>query len=136
MSFEPARKIKDIESENEAERALMCAAHNCPNRWSVDAGHGRLCSKHAWADPLDWGHITQQIHAGEFTKVRRHQDPPHRMTEQEKVATLLNLKDMIKKPIDFKAWAHKLKERESNGEQLTRLQRSMYRRALGIRDDT
>ena len=41
-------------------QALMCHAHGCPNRWSVDAGKGRCCSAHAWADQNRWPEITQQ----------------------------------------------------------------------------
>ena len=32
---------------------LMCQAHGCPNRWSVDRG-SRLCSAHAWEEPHKW----------------------------------------------------------------------------------
>jgi len=135
MSFEPAKKIKDIESENEAHRALMCVAHNCPNRWTVDAGSGRLCSKHAWADPLDWGAITQQIHAGAFTKAHRYEEPPRVMTKDEKIGTLLKLKDLFKMPQDPKDWAYRLQERERKGEKLSEIQRKMYRGALRVRDD-
>lgn len=127
--------INEIEKDVEASKALMCVAHNCPNRWSVDAGSGRLCSKHAWADPLDWGAITQQINAGAFTKVHRYTEPAEPMTKEQKIATLLKLKDLFKMPQEPKSWAYRLQERDRNGEKLSDLQRKMYREALRIKDD-
>ena len=57
---------------------LMCAAHGCPNRWTVDAGHGRLCSAHAWAEPESWPDITyaQQWDETERARMRGEPTPP------------------------------------------------------------
>ena len=38
---------RQIANEDWSSTQLMCIAHGCPNRWSVDAGNGRLCHWHA-----------------------------------------------------------------------------------------
>lgn len=139
MSYlESKKKFADekIAAEVESENKLMCQAHNCPNRWSVDAGNGRLCSAHAWADPMDWGAITQRIHSAQFTKVSRAPEPPmDPMTPEEKRYVLQRLAEAFKAPKDYKAWAYALKAREEAGEQLSPLKRKMWRTALKVRDD-
>lgn len=125
-----------IVEDAQAEDKLMCQAHNCPNRWSVDAGQGKLCSAHAWADPMDWGAVTSQIHSRQLMGIqKRYEEPVKRMTAEEKLAVLENLKTVLKGPKDPKAWAHKLRQREGAGESLSRIQKSMWRDALGIKDD-
>jgi len=49
------------------ESKLMCSAHGCPNRWSVNMGKP-LCSAHAWAEPEHWGAITARISARNIGK--------------------------------------------------------------------
>jgi hypothetical protein len=47
--------------------SLMCCAHGCPNRWTVDSGDRgihRLCSAHAWSDRDRWPSITNQQRLG------------------------------------------------------------------------
>lgn len=124
-----------LENEIEAESKLMCQAHNCPNKWSVDAGQGRLCSAHAWADPMEWGAVTQRIHSAQFTKTTKYQEPMEPMTLEEKKYVLQQLAAAFKAPKDYKAWAHNLKAREESGEDLTPLKRQMWRSALKVRDD-
>ena len=133
MTFKPADK--QIEKELDAEAKLMCQAHNCPNKWSVDAGQGRLCSAHAWSDPMDWGGITQRIHAGQFTKTPKYEEPAKPMTLEEKRQTLRDLAALLKTPTDPKAWAYNLKSREEAGEEMSLLKKQMWRSALRIRDD-
>lgn len=136
MSFKPANLPKNFESEMEAESKLMCQAHNCPNRWSVDIGHGKLCSAHAWADPMDWGVITGEINSRNITSLQRHEEPvSNPISLEEKIETLKLLKTLFKTPQDPKAWAHRLRERERNGENLSRVQRDAWREALRVRDD-
>jgi hypothetical protein len=57
------------------------------------------------------------------------------MTKDEKIGTLLKLKDLFKMPQDPKDWAYRLQERERKGEKLSEIQRKMYRGALRVRDD-
>lgn len=130
MSFEPPKKVKDIESDQQALSAIKCAAHGCPNNWTVDAGQSKLCSRHAWADPLDWGAITQEIHAGAFTRINKTQEPVRRLTKDQKIDTLLKLKDVLKAPVDPKEWAVRLRDREMGGDKLTEMQRKAWRAAL------
>lgn len=139
MSYlESKKKFADekIAAEVESENKLMCQAHNCPNRWSVDAGNGRLCSAHAWSDPMDWGAITQRIHSAQFTKVSRTPEPPmDPMTPEEKRYVLQRLAEAFKAPKDYKAWAHNLRDREAAGEELSPLKRKMWRDALKVKHD-
>lgn len=124
-SFKTDKLVDDLA----AEKSLMCQAHECPNRWSVDTG-SKLCSAHAWADPSEWRHITHQ----EISKVitRQHATPKEvrPISEAEKRQILQNLRDVLKSPKDPKAWAHKLREREQNGEQLSGYQKQAWREAL------
>ena len=55
MSFaKPDQKLA------EQGHSLMCSAHNCPLRWSVQI-EGALCSYHAWSDPVKWHGITDEL---------------------------------------------------------------------------
>jgi len=51
---------KDEETQVDySEQRLMCFAHGCPNKWSVQIGGGKpLCSAHQWSDASDWGSVT------------------------------------------------------------------------------
>lgn len=60
--------MKDQMSENQSapgERRvgghLMCMAHDCPLRASINQGGGWLCSYHAFADSSRWGTITGKL---------------------------------------------------------------------------
>lgn len=44
-----------------AERSLMCRAHGCPLRWTVQTGEITACSYHAWEDPKHWPRITDEL---------------------------------------------------------------------------
>jgi hypothetical protein len=106
---------------------LLCQAHGCPNRWAVDTG-SRLCSDHAWAESRKWPQITEaQFHKRRSLVNTAHGAP---MTQAQKVATLTAMRDMMKKTLDPKAWAHTLRSRENAGEELTRTQREAWRTAL------
>ena len=125
------RQVDDIA----AERRLMCVAHGCPNRWSVDIGTGgAMCSAHAWADRKNWPSITDE----QLRRIAARQDvpqkkPPVPMTDAQKRATLLALRQVItSQPSDPKAWAHRLKARHDAGEKLTQQQVRCYRSALRL----
>ena len=54
--------IDKAPEEFNAEMRLMCSAHGCPNKWSVQIGGSKpLCSAHQWSDPSDWGSITSKL---------------------------------------------------------------------------
>lgn len=106
---------------------LLCGAHGCPNRWAVDNG-SRLCSDHAWSPAQKWPQITEaQFHK---RKPLANTPPAKAMTQADRVATLHNLRTMMKNRPDMKAWAQELRERETSGEQLTKTQREAWRTAL------
>lgn len=62
MSYKNTAKA--VEVDQRAELSLMCKAHGCPKRWSVQTGEVTACSYHAWADTKDWPRITEQIRMG------------------------------------------------------------------------
>lgn len=123
-----------IEKENEEYNRLNCIAHNCPNRWSVDAGNGRLCSAHAWADPMDWGKITVYENSKAMMASKKANfEAIEPLSEGEKGFILGEFKKALQTMNkDPKAWAHKLREREANGDSLSLIQRKMWREALGV----
>ena len=114
MTFKKA----DVLAEDSADsfKSLMCKAHGCPNRWSVDLGGGGMCSRHAWVDPSKWGQVTREM-----------------VSEAEKEEILRRLSE-IGSPSDPKLWAKALQEREKRGDRLTPFQKSAWREALRVRD--
>jgi hypothetical protein len=58
-AFDEARDQR-IANEAGGDKALMCCALRCPNRWSVDGERGKCCSAHAWSDHKLWPQITQE----------------------------------------------------------------------------
>ncbi len=128
---------ENSEKQNEGYNRLNCVAHNCPNRWSVDAGNGRLCSAHAWADPMDWGRITAHENSKVMMATRKAApEPVAPFSHEEKVFVLGEFKKALQAMNrDPKAWAHRLRERELSGENLSNYQRKCWRQALGVEHD-
>jgi hypothetical protein len=120
---------------------LLCAAHGCPNAWSVGAVNGHLCHEHAWAERHEWPEITQRILWGETDRARANSARPivplAALSREEKVAQLRALQLLFRERRDSqtkgpnRSWAYALAERESRGEPLTQAQRQMWRDALG-----
>jgi len=132
VSFDRVRERADkkVASVLDAEAHLMCAADNCPRRWSVQRGGERgLCSAHAWSDPQKWPQVTQDLHDQDLNKARYHEPPekPKTATRGEALKALRSMR--IGNP-DPKAWARMLESRDQSGENLTALQRKMYQEAL------
>jgi len=121
--------INRIEDDHHAESRLMCVAHNCPNHWSVSISN--LCSAHAWAEPHKWPSITD----AEITRVAMRSNPKPQTkaetyTEAQKRAAVQSLRSLARTPDNPKKWAHTLKQRELEGENLTIIQRRFWREAL------
>lgn len=128
MNFNKPR----IERQDDNDRTLMCTAHECPNRWSVNFDRP-LCSAHARAEFADWSYVTNQ----ELQKFAANQQekkpafrPTHNLTSQQKAKVVKELAALLRAKPDPKAWAHSLKNKEQNGEKLSILQKSMWRAAL------
>lgn len=150
MSYLESKKKYDLDkfqAEEQDYNRLMCSANNCPMEWSVNTGTP-LCTFHAWADKQEWPAITDRL----ITKAALGTLPSFRklaekyeqssastglVTLEEKQAILLELKKLVQGfgRQDPKAWAHKLRERERNGENLSRVQRDAWREALRVRDE-
>jgi hypothetical protein len=130
MSFK--NQFAKVEDDLDAERSLMCQAHECPNRWSV--GMSNLCSAHAWADPARWHEITND----QLRLFAAHQNAPKRQTRPVDTLTYAQKKKVLEGLIsttksqwqEGKDWAHKLKQRENDGEKLSQIQRKFWREAL------
>lgn len=136
------RKAQDqhIVNDNEAEQALMCSAHGCPNRWSVDGPSGRCCSAHAGAPTGQWPVITAQQDAaatqraflasqkGESGDAPAHRTRPASPDEREAIARALQGGAKARGV----QWAKRLLVREGKGERLTLAQREMWRDALMV----
>jgi hypothetical protein len=112
------------------DRALMCSAHQCPNRWSVDNGSGRLCSAHAWSDRLEWPAITAQQHWQETERARKSTEPKPPAPKVDKAEVIRKLQAFAGGQTG-KAWAYALRDREQAGELLPKAHRDMWRAALG-----
>lgn len=119
--------------EEQDDRATMCRAHECPNRWSVSEGY--LCGAHAWSPPEQWHDITNEQLRLFAARQGAEQQPRYRpvsmMTEGQRRAAIAKLSQIAKgTDRDHKAWAYRLRDRERNGEQLSAVQRQMWRDAL------
>lgn len=110
--------------------ALMCKAHECPNRWSVSPQ--MLCGAHAWVDQKKWSEVTngelQAFARRSYTKPAQPLGQP--LTMAEKMGIVQKLRDLTSPLEDGKAWAKKLKQREADGEILSPLQQKFWRGAL------
>lgn len=136
MSTYREKRDQRIADDHGQDRALMCRAQGCPNRWSVDAGNGKCCSAHAWSDPHHWPQITQEQLDAETDRAMRRQYPAQRIEAprfdirklRESIGRLAEaMRGNTKAP---KLWAHRLKAREQAGEPLSDHQRKAWREAL------
>ncbi len=125
-----------IANDSTEDRALMCSAHGCPNKWSVTGcANGTCCSAHAWASPHLWPQITQEQLDAQTDRAlrlaaRAHQPEPVANVRRlrEELAKLGNaLRTSTQNP---KAWAHRLKAREEAGERLNDHQSKAWREVL------
>lgn len=119
------------------DRALMCSAAGCPNRWSVDAGGGRLCGAHAWASPHEWPSITSEQLDAETQRALDAQTPREAQRfvkpDPEKLSRYLGklsagIRDAQRDP---RGWAKALRKRQEAGERLTQAQLDMLAGRFG-----
>jgi hypothetical protein len=141
MSYSQAKARHDTTSGDAGGKGsgLMCAAHGCPNRWCVDAGNGRLCSAHAWAEPHEWPEITQAQQWDETERARLRGEPQPPAPPSRRVTDPARLRVLLRRFADHvrvreqtpKRWAWKLKGREeADPRSLSPAQRAMWRDAL------
>lgn len=115
------RIVEDVSAGQD----LMCSAHGCQHRWSVDAGSGKLCSWHAWSEPHRWPQITQERLDAMAARAHREQyrepSQPKVMTKAEKVQTLRSLRDAVAPTPGRKDWAQRIVSRAKDGERVSPL---------------
>lgn len=104
-------KQNNVETQD---NSLMCSAHGCPNKWSVQI-ESRLCSYHAWSEPKLWPSITERIrNEGNWQLEKKFE------TSRDNY------------PGDWKGWAKRLRDRHEAGEKLNESQIRCYKSALGV----
>lgn len=123
----------DKTDQQDDHSSLMCKAHGCPNRWSVDKGGGGLCSRHAWVDPSKWGEVTREMAAASSYGTPAFEIKAISDAEKDQIWRRLS---EIGSPNDPKLWARTLQEREKRGDRLSSFQRSAWREALGVQDES
>lgn len=130
-----ANRDRKTTDETAVDKALMCAAHGCPNHWSSDFGHGRVCSAHSRGGSSDWPRITQQVLNAEVDRARygaanRAAQPKAPPTSEERKAIALRMREALSDPRAGRAWAYHLRERHLAGANLTQAQIEAYQTAL------
>lgn len=134
MSFN-AKRDAAVADQAISERAFMCSASGCPNRWSVNFGRP-LCSAHSSADPHQWPQVTQEQLDAETARALIAAAPKAQATVKhwsaaEKKALLQRLRAVFAEKRNPRAWAERLRDRERSGARLGEAQRQMWREALG-----
>lgn len=133
-----ARRDQRIADNHGTDQSLMCAASGCPNRWSVSLGNGRgTCGAHAWAPAEHWPGITQR-------EVDRETERAYAVATQQPAAQHRNpgacpphlrgrleaAKRVLAQSQPSRDWAHRLRDREARGDNLTEAQRDAWRKVL------
>lgn len=124
-----------------AGRDLMCSAQNCPHKWSVDAGSGRLCSFHAWSEPHLWPRITQERLDAMADRALRAQSEepkpaPRSMSKAEKIQTLRGLSEASAPKRGKREWAFRIVERAKSGERVSPLVLRIAQAVAGKRKES
>lgn len=134
MSSRRDQVIADQHHEQQEQGAsLMCEAHGCPNRWSIDQGNGRLCSWHDRAPASQWPAVTQeQLDAeGDRARSRYLPAPPvPRVDKRDVLQKLAEFSQRMRTSVPSRQWAYDMRERERAGVRLTQAQREMMHGAL------
>ena len=134
MNYRASKAEERLIADVNADAELMCGAHGCPRRWTVEGPQGRLCGAHAFADPHKWPGITNDLQRQWPVRSEPTPKPPRRYTQEERRGAVQKLAAIwTQKP--GKGWAEKLKAREQAGERLTAAQRDMWRQAIGERNE-
>lgn len=119
-------------------QALFCQAQGCPYKWSVDAGNGRLCGEHAFAEPREWPVITEELQRRYFERqfdeeAQAKAPPATTLTWAQKREILDQLRETLSSETkDHRVWAKRLREREEAGETLSLTRRQAWREALRV----
>lgn len=114
---------------------LMCAAHGCPMKWSVQTeGINNLCSAHAWALKGNWPSVTDRLTDEIVAKQSAIKTTPRPVSDQEKQKIIASQRQLMAgaktTQADPKAWAKRLQRKEDEGLTLSMAQRQCVRGVL------
>jgi hypothetical protein len=138
-----AAKTRDerIADDVAEDRTMLCCAIGCPNRWTVDAGQGRLCTAHARAEPTQWPWITQQQLDAQTQRALQAQQlplPAAPVPDRAAAAAALGELQRTLRSSSDRAWALQLRDRElhhggvlASGRRMTPFHRQAWRAVLG-----
>jgi hypothetical protein len=135
MTREPFNADEAIERDRDE---LACAASDCPNRWTVrtDAGW-RLCGAHARSPTGMWNLVTKAqrraLHEAGIEETSPRLEHPERAAAIARERLMRLRADLDNRTLGDRspwAWARRLQERETAGEELTDAQRKLWRQAL------
>jgi hypothetical protein len=133
-SYRDRRRDAATVDASAADRALMCHADGCPNLWvTIRDGERGLCSAHAWSSPHLWPSVTQQQQDAAVDRARRQpvvKPPTVPLTAAEKRDVVTRMRNVLRNRPEPREWAHRLREREKQGERLTQFQRDLWRSVL------
>lgn len=133
-AFDESRDQR-VAADETASYGLMCAAHGCPSRWSVDPP--RMCGAHAWADSHHWPQITQEQLDAETQRAMDAANPPapQRFVKPDPVKLSRYLRKLADGIADAqrspREWADRLRQREEAGDRLTPAQKDAWRSVHG-----
>ena len=138
MSRKPFDASRDqrVAEDYGDDRALLCNATGCPNRWTVShGGSPGLCSAHAWADRHLWPQITSEQNDAQTERAyamggRGGDESPRRSVDKRAVIDRLRSLNFGQQA--GREWAEKLRQREEAGERLTQAQKEAWRAALHV----
>jgi hypothetical protein len=135
-AYTKARDQRVADEVDAVDRTLMCPAHGCPNRWTVQGEAGRGCSAHYGADPADWPRITQHLLEAEVDAARRGmRDAPQAelaLSREDKLRLLARVRDVHRERPDPFLWARRLHARHVAGQHLNPTQIECYERVLRL----
>jgi len=117
---------------------LGCAAHGCPNRWTVATDRGwHLCSPHARAPHNLWPIVSEEQRRSAHDMVDARSalppraDPALAQAARERLAALREELAANDSAPPARRWAWRLRALELAGGQLSEVRRAAWRAALG-----
>lgn len=123
--FDENRDQRTADDAGRDRRDLMCAAHGCPNLWSLASS--RTCRWHTDASPAVWPRVTQELLDAVADQARGASDGnvvhAPRLSFAQKSEILDRLRAALSEPRHPRLWIAELKGKDRAGIKLSRAQR-------------